>query len=219
MFLGHFALGFAAKRAAPRVSLATLVAAAQLPDLIWPVLVASGAEDVRIAPGNTAFTPLEFVSYPWSHSLVLVVVWGLAFALLHRLRTAYARATLPLAGLAVSHWLLDYLTHRPDLPIVPGGARYGLGLWNNVPLTLALELVLFAIGVWLYAQITRPRGTAGQWAFVSLVLVLLMAYAANIFSAPPSITAIWSGGMVGGLLVLAWAAWADRQRRIVILDP
>src|SRR5918999_2499905 len=103
MFIGHFALGFAAKRAAPRVNLGTLFAAAQLPDLIWPVLVAAGGEQVAIAPGDTAFTPLEFISYPWSHSLVLGAVWGLVFAALHRLRTGNRSAMFLLVALAVSH--------------------------------------------------------------------------------------------------------------------
>jgi len=212
MFLGHFALGFAAKRSAPRVNLATLFAAAQLPDLMWPVLVGLGVEHVAIAPGNTAFTPLEFVSYPWSHSLVLVAVWGVVFAAVYRLRTGNTSAALLLVALAVSHWLLDFLTHRPDLPILPGGERYGLGLWNSVPLTLIIELVLFAAGVWLYAQSTRPRNRFGQWALVSLVGVMLLAYIGNVLSAPPSIEAIWTGALVGFLLLLAWGAWADRHR-------
>jgi hypothetical protein len=215
MFIGHFALAFAAKRSVPRVNLATLFAATQLPDLIWPVLVALGVERVEIAPGDTAFTPLAFVSYPWSHSLLLVAVWGAAFAGVHRLRTLNRPATALLVGLVVSHWLLDFLTHRPDLPIVPGGARYGLGLWNSVPLTVAVESVLFAAGVWLYAQATRPRSGRGQWAFVSLVAILVLAYSANMLSAPPSVEAVWAGTIVGFLLLLAWASWTDRHRVVV----
>jgi membrane-bound metal-dependent hydrolase YbcI (DUF457 family) len=212
MFIGHFALSFAAKRAAPRVNLATLFAAAQLPDIIWPVLVAVGLEQVAIAPGDTAFTPLEFVSYPWSHSLVLVAVWGVIFAAVHRLRTRNGSASVLLVGLVVSHWLLDYLTHRPDLPIVPGGERFGRGLWNSVPLTLAVESLLFACGVWLYSQATRPRNERGRWGFVSLVAVLVLAYVGNIMAAPPSITAVWAGSMSGALLLLAWASYTDRNR-------
>ena len=212
MFLGHLALGFAAKGAAPRVNLATLFAAALLADLTWPVFVAVGLERVEIAPGITAVTPLDFVSYPWSHSLVFMVLWGIAFAVAHRTRTRNASATMLLAALVVSHWLLDFLAHRPDLPVVPGGPRYGLALWNSLALTVAVEGLLFASGVWLYAQATRPRNSQGQWAFMSLVAVTLLAYTANLMSAPPSVTAIWSGALVGGLLLLAWAAWADRHR-------
>ncbi len=212
MFLGHVALGFAVKRATPRVNLATLFAAAQFPDLLWPVLVGAGVERVEIAPGITAFTPLDFVSYPWSHSLILVVLWGLVFAVMHFLRSRNGVAAGVLAMLVVSHWLLDFLSHRPDMPIYPGGARYGLGLWNSVPATIAIESALFIIGAWLYAQATRPRDGRGQFAFASLIGVLTLAYAGNVLAAPPSVDAIWSGALVGALLLLAWAAWADRNR-------
>lgn len=212
MFIGHFAVGFALKRVTPRVNLATLFAAAQLPDLVWPVLVAAGVERVEIAPGDTAFTPLAFVSYPWSHSLLLVVIWGVALGVIHFMRARSAIAAIVLAVLAASHWLLDYVTHRPDMPVYPGGPLYGLGLWNSVPGTLAVEGVIFGVGVWLYAQATRPRNGRGRFAFASLVGVLVLAYAGNLFSAPPSVTAVWSGTIVGFLLLLAWAAWADRNR-------
>jgi len=212
MFIGHFGLSFAVKRATPRVNLATLFAAAQLPDLVWPVLVAAGVEQVRIDPGNTSFTPLAFVSYPWSHSLLLVAVWAAGFAVLHRLRTGDSRAFPVLIALVLSHWVLDFVTHRPDLPLYPGGPVYGLGLWNSVPATIAVEGALFAAGAWMYQRSTRAVGITGRWAFNSLVGVLLLAYVGNMLSAPPSVTAIWSGSLVGGLLLLAWAAWTDRNR-------
>lgn len=212
MFLGHLALGFAVKRATPRVNLATLFAAAELPDLIWPVLVAAGVERVEIAPGITAFTPLDFVSYPWSHSLVLVVVWGLLFGAVHFARSRNVVAGVALPALAISHWVLDYVTHRPDMPLYPGSAKYGLGLWNSVPATIAVEGTMFVAGAWLYAQATRPSGGRGQYAYASLIGILVLAYVGNILSAPPSVDAIWSGAIISGLLLLAWAAWADRNR-------
>jgi len=212
VFLGHLAVGFAVKGATPRVNLATLFAAAEFPDLLWPVLVAAGVERVEIAPGITAFTPLDFVSYPWSHSLLLVVIWGLLFAVVHFLRSRNGVAAGVLGMLVVSHWLLDYVSHRPDMPLYPGGTRYGLGLWNSVPATMAVEALLFVVGAWLYAQATRPRDGRGQFAFASLIGVLILAYVANILAAPPSVTAIWSGALVSSLLLLAWAAWADRNR-------
>src|SRR5678816_2818941 len=129
MFIGHFAVGFAAKRVAPRLSLAALFAAVVLADIIWPVLVALGLEHVRIDPGNTAFTPLDFVSYPYSHSLILLAVWGLVLGLACRAFVRGGRVVPIIAGLVVSHWFLDFITHRPDMPIYPGGPRLGLGLW------------------------------------------------------------------------------------------
>jgi hypothetical protein len=214
MFIGHFALGFAAKRAAPRVSLGWLFIAAQLADVMWPFLLAAGVETVRIDPGNTAFTPLEFVSYPYSHSLVTLIVWGFAlgygYAAVHR---AQHRTALVLAGLVVSHWVLDYVTHRPDLPIYPGSRTVGLGLWNSVGTTLAVESAMFGIGVASYMRTTRARDAIGRWAFVGLAALLLLAYVSNIVGgAPPSVTAIWIVGIFGSAMILALSEWADRHR-------
>src|SRR5437762_4423209 len=147
MFIGHFAVGFAAKKIAPRGSLPAYFAAAQLPDLLWPVLVAAGVERVTIAPGDTAFTPFRFDSYPISHSLALDLLWAVLFALGMWRATRDRGAALACAALVVSHWVLDFATHRPDMPIFPGGPRYGLGLWNSVPATLAIESGLLAAGV------------------------------------------------------------------------
>src|ERR1700730_14161852 len=147
MFIGHFALGLAAKPQAPRVSLAMLFAAAQFADLLWPVLVAAGLEHVRIDPGNTAFTPLDFVSYPYSHSLLALVIWGVGLAWGYRLLAGGRRSFVVIAGLVVSHWVLDVIVHRPDMPLYPEGPKFGLGLWSSVPLTIAIELAMFGAGI------------------------------------------------------------------------
>jgi hypothetical protein len=212
MFIGHFALGFAAKRAAPGVSLAVLFAAAQLADLLWPVLLMAGLEQVAIAPGITRVTPLDFISYPYSHSLLLLAVWGVLLALVVRARSAAAFGLV--AGLVVSHWVLDFVTHRPDMPIYPGSAKYGLGLWNSLAGTLAAEIMLFAAGVWAYASTTRPRDRVGRWAFAALVAFLTVVYVANIIGPPPpSIPAIAIAGIVGGAILLMWAWWVDAHRQ------
>src|SRR5918911_4078452 len=115
MFIGHLAVGFAAKRVAPRAGLAPLMAAPVLLDLVWPLFVLAGAEEVRIAPGHTAVTPLEFVSYPWSHSLAAAAVWAALFAGLYVARTRYAAGAAAIAVGVVSHWVLDFATHAPDM--------------------------------------------------------------------------------------------------------
>src|SRR5580765_4994816 len=155
MFIGHFALGLAAKPQAPRVSLAMLFAAAQLADLLWPFLLAAGVEQVRIDPGNTAFTPLDFISYPYSHSLLMLLLWGAALGFVYRSSTGKNGSTFAiLALLVVSHWVLDFVTHRPDMPLYPGGPKIGLGLWNSVPATVAVEVAMYAAGVWIYMRST-----------------------------------------------------------------
>jgi hypothetical protein len=205
MFIGHFALAFAAKRAAPRVSLGILFAAAQFADLLWPFLLALGIERVRIDPGNTAFTPLDFISYPISHSLLMLLIWGALFGLLYR--------TPVLSALVVSHWILDFVTHRPDMPLYPGGPKLGLGLWNFIPVTLAIETVMYMAGLWIYVRTTKPRDTSGRWGFITLAAFLFLAFMANAFGgAPPSVPALYMTGILAGIAILVWSWWADNHR-------
>jgi hypothetical protein len=213
LFLGHFATAYAAKRLAPRASLGTLFAAAQLPDLVWPVLLAVGVERATIAPGDTAFTPLRFDSYPVSHSLVTVAAWGAAFGAVHFWRKRRQLDAAVLAALAVGHWVLDFVSHRADMPLWPGGPRLGLGLWNSVAGTIAVELALLAAGLWLALSATRARDRLGRWGFAGLAALLVLIYAANVTSPPPpSMEAIAWVGVVGGIVLVALAAWVDRHR-------
>ena len=214
MFLGHFAVGFAAKRVAPRASLGTLFAAAQLADLLWPLLILAHAEHVLVRPGATAATPLVFVSYPYSHSLAALAVWAALFAGGYAIvrRNGWA-APLAIFAAVLSHWLLDWVMHVPDLPLtLTGPARLGLGLWRSLPVTLALELAIFAAGIALYVRGTTPRDRIGRIGLAALLGFLLLVYLASIFGPPPpSDRAIAWSGLATWLLVL-WGAWVDRHR-------
>ena len=212
MFIGHLALGFAAKRAAPRISLAVLFSAAQLADILWPVFVAIGIEQVRIVPGFTAFTPLDFVSYPYSHSLVFLIAWGLVLGIVYRSLTGNGGSVVILAGLVVSHWVLDFLTHIPDMPIYPGGSKYGLGLWNSIPGTLIVEAAMYGAGLWVYMRATDARDGIGRWGFIGLAAFLVVVYLANIGNAPPSVPGIYIPAIIGIVLLTVWSWWADRHR-------
>jgi hypothetical protein len=212
MFIGHFALGFAAKRVVPRVSLAMLFAAAQFADLLWPVLVAFGVEQVRIDPGNTAFTPLDFVSYPYSHSLVMLIVWGIVLGSIYRWLVPGHRAVLIIAALVVSHWVLDFVTHRPDMPIYPGGPRVGLGLWNSIPATLTVEVALYLVGLWLYFQTTEARDAIGRWVFLALAVFLPVGFVAAAGTVPASIPGLIAPALVGGAVLIFWSWWVDTHR-------
>jgi len=218
MFVGHLALGFAAKRVTPRVSLAVLLTASQVADVLWPVFLALGLEQVRIDPGNTAFTPLDFVRYPWSHSLVMLVVWGIVFGAIYRMATGHdGRVFIVLAALVVSHWLLDWITHRPDMPIYPGGATYGLGMWNSVVVTMIVEGAMFAAGLWIYVSVTRARDAIGRWGFAALIALLVVAYAANVMSGPPpSVNAIVVAASIGAVIMTVWSWWADSHRDVIL---
>src|SRR2546430_7498580 len=161
MFIGHFGVALAAKKAAPRTSLGTLILAAQFIDLLWPIFLLLGLEHVRTAPGITKVSPFDFYDYPISHSLLMVVVWSVVLGGLYYAFRRYTRGAWWIALAVLSHWLLDFIVHRPDLPLWPGGPRVGLGLWNLPPVAVVLELALFAAGVGLYLRATRPRGPAG----------------------------------------------------------
>jgi len=214
VFLGHFGLGFGAKRLAPQVSLGALLLACQLADLVWPDLVLLGIERFSIDPGNTAMTPLAFEHYPYSHSLLALAVWAALLAGIYwAVRKASLRAALVLAGLVLSHWFLDYLTHRPDMPITPFSAlKVGLGLWDAPIIAIGLELVLFAGGVWLYDRSTVARDRIGRTGFWALVGFLTVIYVANILGPPPPSTAAvaWSAQAIW--LLVAWGYWIDRHR-------
>lgn len=217
MFIGHLALGFAAKKAAPRTSLGTLFLAAQLPDLLWPVFLLLGLESAAVAPGNTVVSPLAFLDYPLSHSLLADVGWGFLLAGVYAVIRKNYRGALWLWVLVVSHWVLDFVSHGPDMPLYPSGhLLVGLGLWNSLPATLLVELTMFAAGVAIYARATRPRDRIGSIAFGSLAVVLVLIYLVGIFGPPPpNITAVALAGLAGGWLFLAWAYWADRHRQVV----
>jgi membrane-bound metal-dependent hydrolase YbcI (DUF457 family) len=212
MFAGHLAVAFGAKAAEPKIPLSGLVAASFGVDLIWPLFVLAGVEIVRVAPGITAFTPLDFEHYPWSHSLVMTVAWGaiagaLAFVFLKSVRSAVV-----IGAVVVSHWLLDLVTHRPDLPISFGGPKVGLGLWNSIPGTLILEGGLFVVAVALYVRSAKPRDAVGRWALWGLVALTGAIWVTQPWSPPPpSSTAVASVALAVWLFPF-WALWIERHR-------
>lgn len=213
MFVGHFAVGFASKRLAPRTSLATLIAAPLFLDILFPVFVLTGIEHMRILPSVTKVMPFDLYDYAWSHSLAMSLVWSVVFGGVYFALKRDRTASLVLGVGVFSHFILDFVTHRPDMQLYPGGsAHVGLGLWNSLPATLLVEGVMFATAVGLYARTTRSRdkqGSVGLWLFVAFLVV---AYAASIFGPPPpNVTAIAVSGLLANLL-LVWVAWFDRHR-------
>ena len=213
MFLGHYAVGFGSKRAAPKTSLGTLILAAQFLDLLWPILVLTGVEHLRLDPGNTAVTPLDFYDYPISHSLLTVLAWGVVFGLLYSAIQKYRRGGWVVAIGVVSHWVLDVLSHRPDMPLAPGLAPFiGFGLWYSVPATVIVEVALFAAGVYLYTGTTIAKDKTGRYAFWSLVAFLAVIYALNLTSPPPPSDRAVAWGALLAWLFVPWGYWIDRHR-------
>jgi hypothetical protein len=215
VFLGHIALGLAGTRAAPRASLGTWLFAVQFVDLLWPICLLAGLEHVRIAPGITAFTPLDFYDYPITHSLLGGVIWSALFGWcwLRPRRAAVdrevTRTAILLAAGVLSHWLLDVVSHRPDVPVMPSGPYLGVGLWNSIPATLAVELALFGLGVLAYVRTGRPA--VRRPSFWLLMVFLTIAYFAAAFGPPPPNVQVIAYVGLAGWLFVPWAWWAERE--------
>ena len=208
MFIGHAALALAARPLAPRANLGVALAATYWLDLVWPMLVLAGIERVEIDPGNTAFTPLDFVHYPWTHSLAAALAWSALFALAC---FKFGRRAMLIMGLLVlSHWALDALSHRPDLPLWPGSSTMvGLGLWNSVAGTLLVESALFAAGIALYVR-HAARATLAFWLLIAFFVV---AYLSAAFGPPPPSAAAVAWSAIALWLLPVWGGWIERPRR------
>ena len=215
MFIGHFGVGFGAKKFAPLISLGVLFTAAQFLDLLWPSLLLLNLEHVTIAPGITKTTPLDFTDYPISHSLLLVICWGLAFGFFYWVIKENIKNAIILFTCVISHWFLDLIVHRPDLPLFPGNSpRLGLGLWNYPILTAIVEIPLFILGISLYLQKTVAKNRSGKFGLWVLISLLALIHVANMFGPPPpNVLAIAWAGQLQWLFVLL-AFWVDHHRAI-----
>ena len=215
MFIGHFGTGFAGKIADKKVSLGTMFLAAQFIDLLWPFFLLLGLEKVKIDPGNTAFTPLDFVYYPFSHSFLAVLIWAILFGIIYFLVRKNLKGAIVLSVLVLSHWILDLLTHKPDLPLTFwDNYKVGFGLWNSVYLTLIVEIGIFISGIFLYLKVTKAKNKIGTYSLWSLGIFLAIVYLINIVGPPPpEVDAIGYVGLSQWLLV-AWAYWIDKNRTV-----
>lgn len=216
MFIGHFGVGFAAKSVDKKISLGTLFLASQFIDLLWPILLLLGLESVKIEPGNTAVTPLNFISYPISHSMIGVIFWGILFGVIYYVIKKNLRGSILLGVLVFSHWLLDLLTHRPDLQLFPwSDYKVGFSLWNSFTGTLILEGLIFVLGVFVFYTVSKVQSKSKQILFWSLVIFLAAVYVMNLVGPPPpSEQPIAIVGLSQWLLV-AWAYWIDRVPKII----
>ena len=216
MFLGHYGVAFAAKRAAPRTSLGALTFAAQFLDELWPILLLLGVEQVRIVPGLMVMSPLEFTYYPYSHSLLMAVVWGILIGGGYLLLRRYGRGAWILGALVVSHWFLDVPMHARDLPLWPGASspKVGWGLWNSVVLTYVIEFTIYAAGISVYVRATRARDRIGSWGLWAYIVVLAAIFVSSNGPPPPSVSALaWM--TLGVWLFVPWAWWVDRHREVI----
>jgi hypothetical protein len=213
MFLGHFGVAFAAKRVAPRTSLGALTFAAQFLDELWPILLLLGVEHVRINPQMPGSLALDFIYYPYSHSLLLSIVWGILLGGGYYLLRRDTRGAVVIALLVVSHWFLDLPMHRRDLPLWPGASspKVGWGIWYSIAATYVIEYTIFVAGIWAYVRATRARDRIGSWGL--WVYILVLAILLSNGTAPNERILAWSA--LGIWLFAPWAWWIDKHREYV----
>lgn len=216
MFIGHFGVGLAAKKIDNRPSLGTMFMASQFIDLLWPLFLIFGIERVEIDPGNTAFTPLNFIYYPFSHGFFGVLIWAVLFGLVYYAIKKNVKSSLLLGALVLSHWVLDLITHRPDLSLFPwSDVKVGFGMWNSVILTLIFELGIFAAGAYLYIKTTHAENKKGSIGLWSLLVFLALVYFMNVFGTPPPSPEPVAYITLSMWLLVAWGYWIDRNRKTV----
>jgi len=189
-----------------------LVAAAQLADLVWPVMLLLGVERIRLNPTDNPFLNIAFESYPWTHSLLASIVWGALAGLgYYALRRGGGSSTI--VGLVVvSHWVLDWITHVPDLPLYPGGPLVGLGLWRSPTATIIVEAIVFIAGLVTYLRVTRAVDRTGTWTLWAFVALLVVLYVASISAPAPTSAEAIAWGALGGWLIPPFGWWVDRHR-------
>ncbi len=213
MFIGHFGLGFGAKKINNRPSLGTLFMAAQWLDLIWPIMLILGIERVEIQPGNTVVAPLNFVYYPYTHGLFFVLIWSLLFGLVYYLFKKDAKTAFFLGILVLSHWVLDFITHGPDLSLFPWmDKKVGLGLWNSFAGTIIVEVAIYAIGVYMYYTATKAKNKTGIYSFWILVAFLFLIHMMNLFGPPPTKVEPLAYAALIQWLIILWGYWIDKNR-------
>ena len=217
MFIGHFGLSFAAKKLAPKVSLGTLFIATQFVDLLWPFLLVFHIERVAIVPGFTKTNALEFLYFPYTHSLLMGFVWGIVVGGIYWLFKRDTLGSMVIGLCVLSHWFFDLVVHVADLPLTPfGDYKVGFGLWNHVAATLIIEFIIFLAGTYIYATFTRAKNKIGKWVLWILVVLLLIVHLANTFGPAPSdsIMTLFISFTSLMAIILALAYWVDSNREL-----
>jgi hypothetical protein len=214
MFVGHCAVALVAKRAEPTINLGTFVFAAMFADFAWCVFMLLGVEHVQFKSGMGAGNYFYATNIAMSHSLLMDAVWATLLGSVYLLWRHFPRGALILFLVVLSHWLLDVVSHRPDMPIAPGmHAHVGLGLWNSIPATLLVEGGFWSLAIILYVRVTRPKSLTGTFVFWSGVVLLTLVWFSNIAGPPPqNPRAAPFASLIIFSVTVAWAYWVDGVR-------
>jgi hypothetical protein len=215
MFVGHFAPAFVAAAHPKSPNLPTLFVAGQLVDWGFFVFALAGIERLRIVPGYTAMNNMDLYDMPYTHSLAGSLVWAAGFALLIWLWKRNWTGALIGGVVVLSHWFLDLLVHAPDLTLVGGTKKLGLGLWNHPGLEMALEAGMVGVSAALYLRATWPTRGGSRFAVPVLFLLLAVVQAWNWFGPQPTEVSaeLPLSALIAFALFTGLAAWAARGRQ------
>jgi LexA-binding, inner membrane-associated putative hydrolase len=214
MLVGHLAVGMVAKRVEPKISLGTLVLAAMLVDFLWCVFMVAGIDQVQFKPGRGAANYFVPINIAMSHSLLTTVIGASVLAGAYFLRRRYPRGAWVIFAVVLSHWLLDFIAHKPDMPLAPGLPWvFGLGLWTSIPATLIVEGGFWLLAIIIYVRATRAKNRAGLYAFWVVAALLTLIWYNNIAGPPPpNPKTAGISSFIFFSLVVAWAYWMNRLR-------
>lgn len=221
MLAGHLAIGLLAKRVEPAISLGTFVLAAMLADLLWCVFMIAGMEHAQFRPGMGAANYFVASDIAMSHSLLMDTIWAALLAGAWFVWRRQPRAALVLGAAVISHWLLDLVSHRPDMPLAPRVHRYfGLGLWTSIPATVIIEGGFWLFAIVIYTRATEPRNRAAGFVFWSGAALFTLAWYSNIAGPPPrNFKAAPVVSLVFFSLMVAWACGVNCLRHSMVTRP
>jgi len=211
MFIGHYGVAFAVKRADRQIPLWLLFVAVQFVDVIWSVLIFLGVEKARITRDYVGSLPLDLYYMPYTHSLPGAIVWSLLAYWGCRLFTS-RRASLLIALAVFSHWVLDLIVHRPDLPLYDNARKVGFALWNYPLAALALEVVLYFGALWFYVRDKPGKTFAGFALLGAFILAIQVAVFWFPILPSPKIAAVIF--LVGYIQLAAAANWLEKRSRV-----
>jgi hypothetical protein len=221
LFIGHYAVAYALRPIEKRLSLGWLFIAVMLVDILWSGFILLGIEQARILEHPAIAVPYEFISYPFSHSLLAAFFWaGLTFVLLRWIPladgTTKVRVATVMAIAVLSHWFCDFLVHEPELPLWSNAIKVGLGLWDYPLVAYVLEALMFIVGVGIYLRNTRGRTFGGRWGMVIFAAMLFLLFTLTTFGGgvPPGMTTAAVIGIVMQIAFAVIAGWLDGKRRL-----
>jgi hypothetical protein len=216
MFVGHYAAALALKKFEKRASLGVLFLAVQFVDILFFPFVLLGLERMNIVENFTQSTHFELEFMPYTHSLVAALLWaGVAYAIFRWLFVKNNSVAVVVALAVFSHWLLDLITHTPDLPLWSDTSlKLGFGLWNNAIATYVVEAAFLILALWLYLRSTSATSTVGKYGMGVFVVFLLLLNVVNIFGPMQgdSKVVLAVSALTSYFLFAAVAFWLDTKR-------